>query len=1022
MKSNPRLCAIVLILVLWPLWIACLAATDEESCQTEAAAILKAADIEGGLVVHVGCGGGELTAALRADSRYLVQGLETSEERIDAARRHIHSKNLYGPISVTRWDGKNLPYASNLVNLIVCQSPASVPMDEVMRVLCPDGVACFKQAGRWVRKIKKRPETIDDWTHFLHGSDNNGVARDTGVGPPRRLQWKSDPLWCRSHDGISSSVDLVLSAGGRLFSVIDEGLTGQPGLPQYWTIVARDAFNGKLLWKKLLGGRRPPQKSLVATAEKLYLAPRGRDPVHVLDTATGDVLDTLENTEGADEIVCAGDRVVAHCAGSRGGKHNTQGSVVALSAKDGRKLWTKESRQFVRESLALANSRVYYHDGGQVICLNADDGDRLWQAACATNQGSGLLMVYGGAVFVTAPGGVRAFAAKTGEALWKGPNIHRRLGLFGANGLVWFTDIQERGRTFLWTPAPVVTEGRDPMTGKVRQKVSSPCLITPGHHIRCYPAKATERYLLLPKRGVEYVDLQGDDHMRHDWLRASCGHGVVPANGLLYAPPHQCFCYAGVKLTGFNALSAADAEPVPKKAERRMLERGVAYDWARAEHDAGAVAADWPMYRHDARRSGRAGCDVPVKIQPVWTRDFNGKITPPVLAGRHILVAQKEAHTISCLDAGTGEPVWSYTAGGRIDSPPTLHHGLVLFGSTDGWVYCLRQEDGRLAWRFRAAPEERQVVVHDQLESTWPVHGSVLVQNDVVYCTAGRSSFLDGGIWVYGLNPATGKVLHERRFDSPRPDVQHEAGRPFDMEGARSDLLVGDGADIYMYFVRLAPDLTRKETPRLTKLGDRRVSRHLMSNAGFLDTSWFDRNYWTYGSRWPGYYFGYNAPKVGQILVFDDEMTYGLHVFTTRQGHSPRFWPGKDGYELFADVNTNEMVLRPTAIGREKGDGFSRMLPPTWSTQVPVRARAMVLAGQKLFLAGPPDLVPEDDPMAAFEGRLGGNLWVVSTQDGGKMAEYELESPPVFDGLIAAKNRLYVSGLDGRLICWGAKP
>lgn len=52
----------------------------------------------------------------------------------------------------------------------------------------------------------------------------------------------------------------------------------------------------------------------------------------------------------------------------------------------------------------------------------------------------------------------------------------------------------------------------------------------------------------------------------------------------------------------------------------------------------------------------------------------------------------------------------------------------VLFGSRDGWVYCLQASDGQLVWRFRAAPEERKMMAFEQLESTWPVHGSVLVQ------------------------------------------------------------------------------------------------------------------------------------------------------------------------------------------------------------------------------------------------------------------------------------------------------
>jgi hypothetical protein len=195
-----------------------------------------------------------------------------------------------------------------------------------------------------------------------------------------------------------------------------------------------------------------------------------------------------------------------------------------------------------------------------------------------------------------------------------------------------------------------------------------------------------------------------------------------------------------------------------------------------------------------------------------------------------------------------------------------------------------------------------------------------------------------------------------------------------------------------------------------------------MSNAGFFDKSWFDRNYWTYSRRWPGYYFGYNAPKTGQILVFDDKTTYGLHVFTTRQGHSPRFWPAKDGYELFADSNWNEPLLRGTAAGREKGQGYSRKLPPIWSVRIPLRVQGLVLAGKHLVAAGQPDVIEDDDPYGAFEGRKGGKLWVVSTADGKRLAEYPLDSPPVFDGLIAARGRLYLSTYDGSLICLGAKP
>jgi len=41
----------------------------------------------------------------------------------------------------------------------------------------------------------------------------------------------------------------------------------------------------------------------------------------------------------------------------------------------------------------------------------------------------------------------------------------------------------------------------------------------------------------------------------------------------------------------------------------------------------------------------------------------------------------------------------------------------------------------------------------------------------------------------------------------------------------------------------------------------------------------------------------------------------------------------------------------------------------------------------------------------------------VSAADGRKVAEYTLDAPPVFDGLIAARGRLYLSTTDGKVLC-----
>ena len=222
---------------------------------------------------------------------------------------------------------------------------------------------------------------------------------------------------------------------------------------------------------------------------------------------------------------------------------------------------------------------------------------------------------------------------------------------------------------------------------------------------------------------------------------------------------------------------------------------------------------------------------MPDGIKKRWQAKLSGRITPPVVADGRLLVAEKDTHTLRALDAKTGRDLWQFTAGGRIDSPPTIFGPVVLFGAADGWVYCLRASDGAEVWRFMAAPRDRRVTAFGQVESAWPVHGSVVVQEDatskpprpVAYFSAGRHSFLDGGIRVYGLDPLTGEVLHEARLDGPRPDPFTEAGGAGYMDGAKSDLLVSDGADLFLHQERFPqrPETNANEDAELRQRGRR---------------------------------------------------------------------------------------------------------------------------------------------------------------------------------------------------------
>jgi outer membrane protein assembly factor BamB len=1001
----------------------------------------------------------------------------------------------YGPVAVDRFDGAHLPYVNDSVNLLIVEHGWQVPGEELVRVLAPRGQALIAPdadvkglqhlpaeaipglAG-WVRLTEPVPSDVDQWTHFLHDASGNAVAGDLQVGSPTHLRWVAGPRWCRSHE-MPSSVGAVVTANGRIFTILDEGPTGVfEKLPATCRLVARDAANGALLWKVPLlrwqeedgtgrGNRwnihHTIPRRLVVGGDRVYVTLQFvESPVSVLDAATGKVIiQALEGTEGADEILLADGvlivkRTQARSVGAtvRMRRTDLQDTLVAVDAKTGQLLWRLPDVHVMPYVLAAARGRVVYHDMKALICLDIRSGKEVWRVPhdLGTPLGgeTNLLIaqdvvLFHGRPLTNAPPldqtkkkksarnsqkkALTAFSLEHGKQLWDAPGYRPWSGactqptdVFFANNLVWC------GNSL---------QGRDLYTGEVKKTVTVDELISPGHHYRCHRAKATENFLILPKRGAEFVDLQGAAHMRNDWLRAPCFTGATPANGLFYIPPSQCFCYPGVKVSGFLAMSAGKPQEL-QPSGLDLLERGRAYQQVTPM----AISEnDWPMYRRDVRRSGSTTAHVEPEVRRKWERQLASVGTQPVVVGQRIWVAEKDTHRVRCLDARTGQPLWQFTAGGRIDSSPTIYEGLVLFGCRDGFVYCLRATDGTLAWRYRAAAGRERLVSFEQIESLWPVHGSVLVQDGVVYFAAGRSSFLDGGIMVYALDALTGEVQGHHLLEGPWPDVTKDVGTPFAMEGALPDLLVSDGTHLYMQRIKFDAQLNRLPTPQLSPLGELDMgSNHLVATGGFLDDTGFDRLYWMYGKLWPGFYFAQHAPKAGQLIVFDDSRTYAVKYFYQRFMWSPRFVPEDAGYLLFADDNDNQPDLaknqqdmglkwlpkqsytsnyRRGGRGSEKGTGYIRREPPRWQHFVPIRIRAMALADTHLFAVGPPDVVETQDPIAFFEGRRGSLLNVYSKEDGSLIKSHQLEESPVFDGLSVAGDRLYLVTQDGKLVCFG---
>jgi len=1061
---------VVSLLILFVLAI-CLSVSPTPAGVVSDAKLIKATseDCPGGICVVMGDDVSELALAISEQGQFVVQALVPDKAALGKARLAIRSSGKYGPVSVDCSTYDYLPYAENLINLIVVDdypnaAAKGLAIDEVFRVLAPLGAAYFglaesltaeltesgfavSRVGAWVKAVKPWPKEIDEWTHNLHDADGNPVANDRVVAPPKHYQWISGPTWLRSHES-DSSVRTIVTSRGRLFYIADEAPISLPGdhdLPDKWFLVARDAFNGVPLWKVPIqdwGWRawkpswftpRPGgiplniEKRLVAIDDKVYVTLGYRAPVSELDAKTGKILKTYDGTARTAEILYRDGLLILTIL------EEDRARVKVVDAQSGNTLWTSKnsyggtttdyyrftamygsvSAAKVDPTLNTATDGdvVALLDGEDVVALDCGTGAEKWRTqfplvkadykagniAALHKVWVGTLIVKDGAVVHASPNQLAAFSTSSGEILWSQPKKflqhlwYEWKDVFVIDGLVWTWSaelarekLEVRGKPSKSVSSfPVSVNGYDLHTGRLAKKVPLGNIFKTYHHHRCYRNKATLRYIIASRRGSEFVDLEEGNHSIHNWVRGTCHVGMMPANGLQYAPPHPCVCYIEEKLNGMNVL----APMIPSQYRRTggdrsvRLERGPAYGQASGR---AASQEDWPAFRHDSLRSGAAMTEVPSEPRLLWQRNVGKKISSPILADGRIFVPLVDEHHVAALSAADGGEIWQSAAGARIDSPPTYHRGTVIFGSADGWVYCLRASDGDLVWRFAAAPRDRRIGAFGQLESAWPVHGSVLVQDGIAYFAAGRSSHLDGGIYLCGVDAVSGELRHQTKLQGPHydgDDISQNYQLPL---GSLPDILQGDDGGIYMR------NLTFNARLEKQAVRPRQAGMRVSSKGGLLDDSYFKRTPWAFGG---------NAHS--RLVVHNDNAAYFIRMFDSLQGLNPNvyFVPGKEGYLLFAVDKTS---------GKQ-----------TWAHRIGVRVNAMVITDGLLFVAGPPDVVDANDPLGAFEGRKGGVLCAIDPATGEGTWKCELPAPPVFNGMIAANGRLYVAMQDGKVACFG---
>ncbi len=812
------------------------------------------------------------------------------------------------------------------------------------------------------------------------------------------------------------------------------------------------------LWESPLRGFRSGPvdiaRRLTVHGDRLYGAlPMGAE-VQVWNAATGELVRTLEDSHGAREILI--DRgqvfVVADDMSAEGHRRRKQWfeeraetmthyeyprvpirefgarRLLAYSQESGELQWKKSDEETVAmlpAVTAVYGDAVCLHTPAELICLDRATGEKRWQTPrplplSRVTWSTPTLVIADGVVLVAdradlshvaneaepgdwivenshkgraLPAEIVAYDLSDGRELWRGEcfeNYDCPLDVFVIDQVVWTGKI-------LGKRDPGFVRGRDLHTGKVVAQMQSDLdYFQPGmgHH-RCYRNKATVNYILTGRSGIEFIDPVSGAKIPHHWVRGTCQYGVMPTNGLVIAPLHSCACHITGKLTGINALAPESAYPVEPPPPEARLEKGAAYAMASEPGNPG----DWPLYRRDARRSGATEVSLSPPLEEKWLRNVGSSITPPIVAGGKVFCVDQPAHSVAALRASDGRPEWRFVARGPIDSPPAFSQGRLVFGARSGDVYCLDADSGKLAWRFQAAPTEAQIVSEEQLESLWPVHGSVLVQDDRVYFAAGRSSFLDGGILLYALDLKTGRQLASRKFSSRDPQTGEQPKdlvRSFGYDAPRvalPDILTLEDGDLFMRHLRFDADL---ESLPLGK-------KHLYSSAGLLDENWWHRTYWQFGESmgtgYHGWHLSGNRTPAGRMIVLGDRHVfgYGRKFYDKRQGGHPS--AAGPGHHLFREP------MESSSRKGEKKSSFTRSFK--WSLDPTDPVVAMALTQDLLFVA--------TVPKPWMETTQGAKLHAVGRESGEVIWSKPLAAVPVFDAMAVTDRGLFLAFRDGRV-------
>ena len=559
---------------------------DVQSVATQlAASILQESEVTDGYAVVLGLSNEQLVEDLLRTSKLRIIVVDSGSVRMNTLRQRLMTAGEYSDrlqLIVGNPDSADIP--PYIANLIIVSDEASVPLDSDERVkrmfemLRPyGGKACVLTADGKAAKLLShaspgtlpgvKTRTTEDmvvltregplqgsavWSHETGDASRSFFSRDELVKAPLGVLWYGDGpdhgFYKRKDYGHGVKPQV---AGGRMFALQIASNT----------LHAVDAYTGRLLWTRKVGG----SARYVSMPEAVYVG--DERTCLVLDAGSGETLHTFPLDVGKpDEVPVSvtdvrvdGETIVIAVRFNKEnsipkGRWNSE-LIVCLDRSTGQQRWSRQAEhRYHTAAIAMAGGRVFCIDSHSpedigamkrrgidtaglasiLLAINGRTGAEVWKKIVndppsvmdslhfmSMRTRDDWLEYSVDHDLIIAGKGDRTFAvnASTGDDIWRAAMRGNQPLILGPE-----TFINQSGHTY------------DVKTGKL---ISGAALF---HRGGCNYAVGNVNLLFLRSNCAAYVDVKTGKQFNIRSLRSGCSNSLVAADGLLNVPCFSMGC------------------------------------------------------------------------------------------------------------------------------------------------------------------------------------------------------------------------------------------------------------------------------------------------------------------------------------------------------------------------------------------------------------------------------------------------------------------------------------------------